>query len=76
MISKEFGDHGVFAQKYPGLTAKALDMIESSLVENGKIFLKLPQENLLGAVAYNTITHETTDITDQAVFMYYLLADK
>ena len=57
---------GLFAKKYPHLTAKRLDMIESSVVENGKIFLKLPQGNLLGAVAYNTITQEIIDITDQA----------
>jgi len=59
---------GLFAEKYPALTAKRLDMIESSVVENGKVFLKLPQGHLMGAVAYNTITHETIDITEKVSF--------
>ncbi len=58
---------GLFAEKYPHLTAKRLDMVESSTVENGKIYMRLPQEKLMGAVAYNTLTNEIIDITDQAV---------
>ena len=57
---------GLFAEKYPDLTAKRLDLAESSYVKDGKIFLKIPQGNFVGAVAYNTATHEMIDISDKA----------
>lgn len=60
---------GLFAKKYPELTAKRVDKIESSIVKDGKIFLKLPQEKLLGAVAYNISTNEMIDITNKAVIV-------
>ena len=60
---------GIFAEKYPDLTAKRIDKVESSLIRDGKLFLELPQENLIGAVAYNKVTHEMIDITDQAVLV-------
>lgn len=60
---------GLFAAKYPDLTAKRLDLAESSYVKDGKIFLKLPQGNFVGAVAYNTLTHEMIDISDRAVIV-------
>jgi len=60
---------GLFAEKYPDLTAKRLDMIESSVVENGKIYLRIPQEKLMGVVAYNTVSNEIIDVTDQAVLV-------
>jgi len=58
---------GLFAKKYPELTAKRLDKIESSNIVDGKIVLQLPQEKLMGVVAYNSATKEMIDITDQAV---------
>jgi len=60
---------GLFAKKYPELTAKRLDMVESAVVKDGKIFLKIPQEKLMGAVAFNTVTNEIIDITDRAVIV-------
>ncbi len=61
---------GLFAEKYPELTAKRLDMSEASTVgKDGKIFLKIPQGNFMGAVAYNTKTHEMIDISDRAVLV-------
>ena len=60
---------GLFAEKYPELTAKRLDMSEASVVKDGKIFLKIPQGKFMGAVAYNTVTHEMLDISDQAVLV-------
>ncbi len=57
---------GLFAEKYPELTAKRLDMTESSYVKDGKIFLKIAQGTFMGAVAYNTVTHEMIDISDRA----------
>ena len=60
---------GLFAAKYPELTAKRLDMVEASVVKDGKIFLKIPQGNFMGAVAYNTATHEMIDISDKAVLV-------
>ncbi|MBQ7364701.1 MAG: discoidin domain-containing protein [Clostridia bacterium] len=60
---------GLFAEKYPELTAKRLDMSEASFVKDGKIFLKIPQGNFMGAVAYNTETHEMIDISDKAVLV-------
>lgn len=60
---------GLFAAKYPDLTAKRLDMVEASVVKDGKIFLKIPQGNFMGAVAYNTVTHEMIDISEKAVLV-------
>ena len=44
---------GLFAEKYPELTAKRLDMVESSTVENGKIYMRLPQENARSYLGYS-----------------------
>lgn len=58
---------GLFAEKYPHLTAKRLDMSEATAVRDGKIFLKIPQGNFMGAIAWNTKTGEMIDISDKAV---------
>ncbi len=58
---------GLFAEKYPDLTAKRLDMSEATYVnKDGKIFLKIPQGTFMGAVAFNTATNEMIDISDKA----------
>lgn len=57
---------GLFAENYPELTAKRLDMAESAYVKDGKIFLKIPQGTFMGAVAWNTETNEMIDISDKA----------
>ena len=60
---------GLFADKYPELTAKRVDKLESSVIRDGKIFLELPNEKLMGAVLYNTVTNEMIDITDEATIL-------
>ena len=41
---------GLFADKYPELTAKRVDKLESSVIRDGKIFLELPNEKLMVGV--------------------------
>lgn len=60
---------GLFAEKYPELTAKRLDLAEASIVSDGKIFLRIPQGTFMGAVAFNTETKEMIDISDKAVLV-------
>jgi hypothetical protein len=60
---------GLFAEQYPELTAKRLDMVESESVSDGKIFLRIPQGTFMGAVAYNQKTGELLDISDLAVLV-------
>lgn len=60
---------GHLAARYPDLTAKRLDMTESSRVKNGKIFLGIPQGEFMGAVAWNKTTGEIVDISKSAVIV-------
>ena len=60
---------GHLADRYPDLTAKRLDMVESSRVKNGKIFLTIPQGSFMGAVAWNKTTGEIVDISKSAVIV-------
>ena len=61
---------GLFAEKYPELTAKRLDLAEASIVSDGKIFLRIPQGTFMGAVAFNTETKEKVGkvFADTSVF--------
>lgn len=60
---------GHLAERYPHLTAKRLDMTESSRIKNGKIFLKILQGEFMGAVAWNKTTNEIIDISSGAVIV-------
>ncbi len=57
---------GLFAEKYPNLTARRLDKAEAEGKAGEKVFVKLPQGVLLGAVAMNTATKERIDISKYA----------
>ena len=58
---------GLFAKAYPALTAKRLDMVESSEVQNGRIVLPLPQGTFLGAVVFCPATGERINVSDRVV---------
>ncbi|MGM9680241.1 MAG: discoidin domain-containing protein [Eubacteriales bacterium] len=57
---------GLFAETYPDLTARRLDMAEGEGKAGQTVFVKLPQGVLLSAVAMNTVTKERIDISDYA----------
>ena len=57
---------GLFAEKYPSLTAHRLDKYEVEAKAGDKVFLRLPQGVLLSAVAMNTATKERIDISKYA----------
>ena len=57
---------GLFAEKYPELTARRLDMIESEGKAGDNIFVQIPSGTLMGAVALNVETGERFNVTDLA----------
>ncbi|MGM9647825.1 MAG: discoidin domain-containing protein [Eubacteriales bacterium] len=57
---------GLFAETYPNLTARRLDMAEGEGKAGDTVFVKLPQGVLLSAVAMNTATKERIDISKYA----------
>lgn len=57
---------GLFAELYPDLTARRLDMAEEEGKAGETVLVKLPQGTLLAAVAMNTVTKERIDISDYA----------
>ena len=62
---------GLFANEYPSDTAKRLEKIEKDSSGNEQVILPLPDgtyRQYLGAVAMNTDTYETVDISDKVIF--------
>ncbi|MDF2566706.1 MAG: hypothetical protein K0R90_162 [Oscillospiraceae bacterium] len=63
---------GILAQMYPADTMKRLDKGEKDITGPGQVTVAIPTgeyRTYLGAVAMNTDTYETIDISDKAIFM-------
>lgn len=57
---------GLFAEKYPELTARRLDMVEGSGRAGDKVFVQIPSGTFMGAVAINLATGERYNISELA----------
>ncbi len=60
---------GLLAERYPTLTAKRLDMVETTASGGKTVFLRLPQGAFMGAVAWNQATGEMLDISEFATIV-------